>query len=198
MSGCGATRGVGPQHGPQGPCQFARDRDIRHGRELVVSGQSPVPPMELLLRPVGHRHRPAGLVGPLLPERHADVRRVAVVPRGFHRHAPDAAVAGPGDRPPPLSRPAAELARGESEIPHQLRGAAETRDIAEFGQHGHRRHGVDPAEAVQPTHRLTVVGTGRARGELLPQRVAALLHALKREQIVVIGGLRCGGGQSAA
>ena len=34
--GRNATLGVGPQHGPQGPRQFARDRDVRHNRRFAV------------------------------------------------------------------------------------------------------------------------------------------------------------------
>ena len=60
----------------------------------------------------------------------------------------------------------------------------------------HRQHGFDPAEAAQRAHRLAVVVAGRARGELLLQRMQSLLHALERARIVVEVGLRRGVGNA--
>ena len=178
------------------PASSCATGDIRHGRRFTVPDQPPVPPMETLLRPVGHRHRPAGWAGPPLPAR----RHVAGGGRATRPPPAPAAHARcrSRDRPPPLAGAADGLARCEAQVGHQLRRAAAARDLTEFGQHGHRRHGVNPAEAAQQTHRLAVVVTGRPRGGLLLQRVESLFHALQRAQIVVEGVLAPRDGQNAA
>ena len=78
----------------------------------------------------------------------------------------------------------------QPEVGHQLPGAAEARDVAELGQHRHRRHRVDPAEAAQQPHRLAVVVAGGTCGQFLLQGAQPLLHALDRAQVVVESGLR--------
>ncbi len=62
-------------------------------------------------------------------------------------------VAGLGDRAPVLARPARVLRGNQAGERHKLGGRGEPVEVAHLRGDGHRREGVDPAEAPELRHR---------------------------------------------
>ena len=106
---------------------------------------------------------PAGQGGP-------EPRRVAGMPARFDQDPPDVGVAGLGDAPPLRPVPGGVLARDQAEIGHELPGMREALKVPELGEQGHRREGVDPAEAAEPAHPFAV-GRGLGQGRNLSGQV---------------------------
>jgi hypothetical protein len=98
---------------------------------------------------------------------------VPVAPRGFHQHASRPPVASLGDATPLDAVTGRALGGHQTQIAHQLAGRAKARQVADLGQHRHRRDRVDAAHGLQRRDNLNQ----RPFRHRLAQRLLQPFHA---------------------
>src|SRR5215471_4381254 len=154
--------------------QLAGDCGGNDDRPLALAGERPKAPAQPHLRfPGNFTHRPrCGRHLKLFLA--ANTWRMPIAPTGFDQDAPRPTIAGLGDAAAVDGVSCGAFARYQTEIPHQLARALKARQIADLGQHRHRRNEIYPAHRLQGCDHLAK----RPLGHRLTDRLLQTLDTL--------------------